>query len=119
MAAAGRGRQEHSSGSSLPAGDGNTELLEEPDVVWHCMELGMGMLPGMGNARLPKVRAEGHFPAEAGEMSLCSSQLGAPAKSFGQPRHAESPCLLPAPAQQEAWTVAEFPPRTPSCPRVE
>lgn len=56
----------------------------------------------MGSAGLPKVHAEEHFPAEAGEMLICSSQLGASAKSFGQPRHAESPCLLPARAQQEA-----------------
>lgn len=55
-----------------------------------------GCCLGMGSARLPKVLAEGHFPAEAGEMSLCSSHLGAPAKSFGQPRHAKSPCVLPA-----------------------
>lgn len=78
-----------------------------------------GCCLGMGSARLPKVLAEGHFPAEAGEMSLCSSHLGAPAKSFGQPRHAESPCVLPARAQQEAWVVAGLPPRTPGCPRVE
>lgn len=115
-AAAGRGRQEHGSGSSLPAGNGNTELSEKPDVVRHCLELGMGMPPGMGSARLPKVHVGGHFPAEAGEMSLCSSQLGAPAKSFGQPRHAESSCLLPAPAQQEAWTVAGFPPEPQAAP---
>lgn len=78
-----------------------------------------GCCLGMGSARLPKVLAEGHFPAEAGEMSLCSSHLGAPAKSFGQPRHADSPCVLPARAQQEAWVVARLPPRTPGCPRVE
>lgn len=60
---------------------------------WGCL--------GMGSARLPKVLAEGHFLAEAGEMLICSSQLCAPAKSFGQPWHAESPRLLPARAQQE------------------
>lgn len=77
-----------------------------------------GCCLGMESVRLPKVLLEGHFPAEAEEMSLCSSQLGAPAKSFGQPWHAESPCLLPARVQQEAWMVPGFPPRTPGCRRM-
>lgn len=82
-AAAGRGRQEHGSRSSLPPGDSSADV-----AAWSCWRSpawgsgawgqAWGCYLGTGGTRLPKILVEGHFHAEAGEMPSRSSQLGGP-----------------------------------------
>lgn len=85
-------------------------------MVQHCMELEIGVaawvwgVPGCQKSLWRGISLLRLGRCRCAPPSLVP--LPNPLGSHGMPSS------LPARAQQEAWTVAGFPPRTPGCPRV-